>query len=152
MLSHTRTHTHNTRSTFAMASYTELFQPGALLLVKYGSTQVGSVSGANTWRTILVDQEGTGKETEYGKEDDDRHGWWIMQGDGTGSDVLKFFFEERIIDARGCTVEHAKRQADCPQRITMIPSRRDRGQSPARRDASTSPARASRSRSHSRSP
>ena len=110
---------------------------------------MGSVSG-RTWRTVLVDQEGTGKETEYGAEDDDRPGWWIMQGDGTGSDVLKFFFEERIINVRGCTIKHAKRQADCPQRIKMIPNPRDRGRSPVRtRSASASPARASRSRSRS---
>ena len=54
----------------------------------------------------------------------------IRAGDGTGGDDRKCFLEERLIDARGCSIQHAKAQPDCPQRIVSITTPPSRGRSP----------------------
>jgi hypothetical protein len=60
--------------------------------IVYDTTQRNSAQGRSV-RNIIIEREGAVHETDFGKADDTRPGWWAIQ-DG----VDKFFVSERLID------------------------------------------------------
>ena len=79
-----------------------LFSPGAILRVAYGTTQRMSTSGRDGLRTVLILRSGFAHETEYGKAEDTRPGWWLKQGSAE-----KFFFTEYAKRAQTEEIETA---------------------------------------------
>ena len=126
-----------------------LFSPGAILRVAYGTTQRTSSSGRDSLRTVLILRSGFAHETEYGKDADMRPGWWLKQGSAE-----KFFFTERILSARVCSIREAKKFSDCPPEVQEMSSEPDRAASPESPhvESSGNGRSRSRSRSGSRSP
>ena len=125
-----------------------LFSPGAILRVAYGTTQRMSTSGRDGLRTVLILRSGFAHETEYGKAEDTRPGWWLKQGSAE-----KFFFTERVLSARVCSIRDAKKFSDCPPEVMGMRSEPDRAASPESPHAGSENGRSrSRSRSGSRSP
>ena len=110
-----------------------LFSPGAILRVAYGTTQRMSTSGRDGLRTVLIVRSGFAHETEYGKAEDTRPGWWLKQV---------------------CSIREAKKFSDCPPEVQEMSSEPDRAASPEspRVEGSGNGRSRSRSRSGSRSP
>ena len=69
-----------------------LMVPGAFVRIRYKTTQYGSVSGTE-WRCVKVQRAGLVCETDFGRADDFRAGWWCYH-----MTVLKFFLLSRILE------------------------------------------------------
>lgn len=68
-----------------------LIERGKTLLIRYLTTQRHSRFGSIAWRKVRIIKPGYGHETDFGKIDDYRKGWWVIQ---EGKE--KFFFTCRI--------------------------------------------------------
>ena len=72
----------------------QLMVPGTFVCIRYRTTQFGSVPETK-WRCVKVERAGLVCETDYGRDDDFRHGYWCYHGG-----ILKFFLLSRILEVR----------------------------------------------------